>query len=168
MPLLKDGKVTDDPWVQVADGDDLPGNRPAIISLDRWLAERDSLKKRPGALGIRLGNDQSPILIKDDLDRFALVALSFPKFSDGRAYSQARLLKDRFDFAGELRATGDVLRDQYRALHRCGFDSLDVSGEAAAVEAAWAEALGEFRHAYQPATRGPEPILRQRQKKKAA
>lgn len=166
MPLLKHGTVTDDPWVHVADGEDLPAGLPAIVSLDRWQAERDVLIARMGALGIRLESHQPPSLIRDDLDRFALVALNFPKFADGRAYSHARLLKERYDFAGEVRATGDVLRDQYRFLHRCGFDALEVSDAEAAV--AWKEALGEFRHDYQPAARGAEPILRRRHRRQAA
>jgi len=126
--LLKDGKAVSDAWVHVADGDAVPETGPVIVTLARWQAEHNTLAGRKDGLGIRLESGQSPDLIKDDLDRFAVVALAFPKFGDGRAYSHARLLKDRLGFKGEVRAVGDVLRDQYRAMHRCGFDVLEISG----------------------------------------
>ena len=80
------------------------------------------------------------------------------------------MLKDRLGYTGEVRAVGDVLRDQYRAMHRCGFDTLEISGDRPAdkLEADWRAALGELRHAYQPALRGPEPVLRQRHRAVAA
>lgn len=168
--LLKDGKVTTDSWFYVADGDEVPAEGPVIVSLARWQAEHNTLAARGDALGIRLESGQSPTVIKDDLARFAVVALEFPKFGDGRAYSYARILKDQLDYAGEVRAVGDVLRDQFRAMHRCGFDTLEVSGDRTAerLEADWQAALKELRHAYQPALRGPEPILHRRHRAAAA
>jgi len=168
--LLKDGKAVSDAWVHVADGDAVPETGPVIVTLARWQAEHNSLAGRTDGLGIRLESSQSPEAIKDDLSRFAVVALEFPKFGDGRAYSHARMLKDRLGYRGEVRAVGDVLRDQYRAMHRCGFDALEIAGDRPAdkLEADWRAALGELRHAYQPALRGPEPILRQRHRAAAA
>ncbi|PIW31110.1 MAG: oxidoreductase [Rhodospirillales bacterium CG15_BIG_FIL_POST_REV_8_21_14_020_66_15] len=168
--LLKDGKIVSDPWVHVADRDEVPESGPVIVTLARWQAEHNSLAARKDGLGIRLQSGQSPETIKDDLDRFAVVALEFPRFADGRAYSHARVLKTRLGYAGEVRAVGDVLRDQFRAMHRCGFDALEVAGDrpAEALEADWWAALGELHHAYQPALRGPEPVLRQRHRAAAA
>lgn len=168
--LLKDGKVTPDTWVHVADGDAVPETGPVIVTLARWQAEHNSLAGRADCLGIRLESGQSPEAIEGDLARFAVVALEFPKFGDGRAYSHARMLKDRLGYVGEVRAVGDVLRDQYRAMHRCGFDALEIPGERPAdrLEADWRAALGELRHAYQPALRGPAPVLRQRHRAAAA
>lgn len=168
--LLKDGKVTLDPWVHVADGDAVPTEGPVIVSLARWQAEHNTLAARKDPLGIRLTSAQSPMEIADDLSRFAVVALEFPKFGDGRAYSHARLLKDRLDYSGEIRAVGDVLRDQYRAMYRCGFDALEIAVDRPAerLEADWQAALKELRHAYQPALRGPEPVLRRRHRAAAA
>lgn len=163
--LLKGGKVAANPWRHVADGEDLPESGPVIVSLARWRAEHNLLAGRADGLGIRLESSQSPEEIKDDLDRFAVVALAFPKFSDGRAYSYARMLKERLGYEGEIRAVGEVLRDQFRAMHRCGFDALEVSSEGpnSALEAEWQAALGELQHAYQPALRGPGPIWKLRQ-----
>ena len=90
----------------------------------------------------------------------ALVALAFPSFRDGRAYSQARQLRERYGFRGELRATGDVLRDQFLFLIRAGFDSLEVKKDADA--AAFAEAVGRYSVFYQPSADGRASMARQR------
>ena len=101
-----------------------------------------------------------PAKLGDDLDRFALIALSFPRFTDGRAYSQARLLRGRLGFTGELRAEGDVLRDQLLFMQRCGFDAFAVS-ERALVED-WLQAFREFDVFYQPAEDRQISLLRRR------
>lgn len=152
MPLLKEGRIVADPWVAVADGDPVPADRPAIVTLDRWTAERDALAKRNAPLGLRLKSDQAAEAVRADLPHFALVALEFPHFRDGRAYSQARLLRERFGFKGELRAVGNVLRDQYMFMARCGFDAFEVKDERA-VEA-WKKAMGEITVWYQPTADG--------------
>lgn len=104
-----------------------------------------------------------------DLEHLDLIVLTFPRFSDGRAYSQARLLR-RMGFRGDLRAEGDILRDQLRAMHRAGFDSFAIDDALTAERLArdWRGIIGEFRHAYQPSWRGPEPILRLRHRRAAA
>ena len=140
MPLIKDVEFVDDPWVAVADEEVLPEGAPAIISLARWQAERDTLAGRSAPLGIRLCADQPPAEIADDLDRFQVIALEFPSFGDGRAYSYARLLRERFGYRGELRAVGNVLRDQALFMRRCGFDTFEVA-EGTGV-AGWREAVG--------------------------
>ena len=131
MPLIKHDGLAADPWVSLGDDDVLPGNAPIIVSVERWRAERDVLVGRGGALGIRLAAEDSPAEIAADLERFQLVALDFPKFTDGRAYSTARLLRERYGFKGEVRATGQVLRDQLLFMWRCGFDAFEVAGKNA-------------------------------------
>ncbi len=148
MPLVKDAAIVPDSWQTVADDAPLPPSEPAIISLARWQKERDTLIGRNGKLGIRLTSAQSPATLADDLHRFQLVALEFPKFTDGRAYSYARLLRERYGFKGELRAVGNVLRDQFLFMHRCGFDSYEVANESAA--RSWTQSVQAISRAYQP------------------
>lgn len=155
MPLLKDGKLIDDPWTNVDDNTRLPDMAPVIVSRERWLEGAKELAGRNTPLGIRLNSDQPPSSIAGDLHHFSVVALDFPKFADGRAYSYARLLREYHGFDGEIRAVGNVLRDQYLFMLRCGFDAFEVEGDARAEE--WrshAEAISVF---YQPATDGRRP-----------
>lgn len=163
MPLLKNGEVVEDTWTALSDqpdDSDRAWQNPAndvdlIVTLEQWQAADDSLKRRNGRLGLRLRSDQSPAEIAEDLARFDLIALEFPKFSDGRAYSYARLLRERFGFTGELQAVGNVLRDQLFFMLRCGFDSFEVAGENSA--AAWQEAIIEMGVWYQPTADGRLP-----------
>ena len=149
MALIKDGVLARDPWTQLDDAADLGEAERPIISLERWLADGDKLARYNGPLGIRLKADQSPALIADDLARFDLVALEFPKFADGRAFTYARLLRERHGYTGELRATGDVLRDQYQFMLRCGFDAFEVA-DSASIEG-WRQSAAEITVWYQPA-----------------
>ena len=169
MPLLKHGRPVEDIWTSVGDEEGLPEG-PAILSLERWQRDRETLRGHNGPLGIRLTPGQSPAEIAEDLSRFAVVVLDFPVFKDGRPFSYARLLRDRYGFAGEVRATGHVLRDQYQFLHRCGVDALEVSeridGETAAEY--WRQAQAEISVAYQPATDGAPWIARMRQRAQAS
>jgi uncharacterized protein (DUF934 family) len=160
MALIKDGAFVDDPWVTVGDDDPVPGDRPAIVGLERWQRDRDQLLARKAPLGVRLRSDQPPALIADDLGHFDVVALEFPRFGDGRAYSYARLLRQRYDYAGEVRAVGDVLRDQFLFMHRCGFDAFEVTDRTEIGH--WQQALSEISVVYQPAAdeRPPAPTQR--------
>ncbi len=152
MPLIKGDALAPDPWVSLGDEEALPEGAPAIVSFERWQCERETLVTRNAPLGIRLRSDQPPKLVLQDLDRFAVVALEFPKFGDGRAYSYARLLRERYGFRGELRAVGNVLRDQALFMLRCGFDAFEVT-EGTPIEG-WREALGEISVVYQPTADG--------------
>jgi len=160
MPLLKDGRIVEDPWRHLDDAESLPDGQAATVSLPRWAAEHEALRRRPGRLGLRLPNDASPLALADDLGRFDLVTLTFPRFTDGRAYSQARLLRGRLGFRGELRATGNVLRDQLLFMRRCGIDTFEI-GERALTED-WPQALREFDLFYQPAEDAHPWIARRR------
>ena len=162
MPLIKADAFSPDPWVSLGDEAALPEGAPAIVSFERWQNERETLVKRNAPLGIRLRSDQPPKLVLEDLDRFAVIALEFPRFGDGRAYSYARLLRERYGFRGELRAVGNVLRDQALFMRRCGFDAFEVA-EGTPIEG-WRESLGEISVFYQPTDdgRAAAPGLRAR------
>ncbi len=149
MPLVKDGRLTIDPWISLGD-EAPPANHQddIIVSLERWRRDALLLRRHGGGLGLRLRSDQLPSEIAADLEVFALIALEFPKFGDGRAFSTARLLRERYGFAGEIRAIGDVLRDQFLFMHRCGFDSFEVESHAAAE--AWCQSVSEITVFYQP------------------
>ena len=161
MPLIKEGHLTDDNWTPVADDEEIGADIDPIVSLERWQNERDSLSGRNRPIGLRLRSEQSPAAVADDVERFDVIALDFPKFTDGRSYSHARLLRERYGFNGELRATGNVLRDQFLFLLRCGFDTLEVAD--ARLADAWHEATSEIAHAYQRATDPRQPIWARRQ-----
>lgn len=139
-----------DPW-QAAGGDDAPAApfAPAphlLLDLAQWRSLRaDWPDELP--VGLKLANDADVEDIAADLPRFALVALHFPKWVDGRAYSQAHLLRARYRFAGEVRATGDVVVDMLPLLQRSGFDAVVLRGDQS-VEAA-KRALGFFPSYYQ-------------------
>jgi len=148
MALVKDGAIVEDPWTRVADEAALPDG-PALVSLVRWRAQAASLRGHNHGLGVVLANDETVDEIAGDLERFDLVCLEFPKFQDGRAYSQARQLRQRHGFTGELRATGNVLRDQLLFMIRCGFDAFEVNDPA--LVQAWQRALTEITVAYQQA-----------------
>ena len=156
MPVVKDGTIIEDRWVHVADGEDIPADSPVIVSADRWLSDRASLVHRDGQIGVRLRNDQSPEDLGEDLYRFGVVALEFPAFKDGRAYTQARLLRERYRFLGEIRAFSDVLRDQLLFMQRCGIDAFEIRKQADAE--AFAQAAGEISVFYQPAADDRRPV----------
>jgi uncharacterized protein (DUF934 family) len=160
MVVLKNGAPQPNEWVRVADDAALPDGAKVIVSLERWQAERDTLRQRNSAVGVSLKSDQSPLLIKDDLDHVSLVALEFPKFTDGRAFSYARVLRDRLNYRGEIRAFGQVLRDQYLFMLRVGFDTIEPAADKR-VEG-YAEALKEFSVFYQPTNDHRETALRLR------
>jgi len=135
MSLIKHRRVVVDTWQHIDDDAQIPLNGGAIVSLRRWQAERDTLIGRNAPLGVQLDSDQSPQEIAGDLDRLALVAFDFPHFKDGRSYSSARLLRERYGFTGEVRAVGNILRDQLAFMARCGFDAFEYTGRTAAEEA---------------------------------
>jgi uncharacterized protein (DUF934 family) len=160
MLLTESGSIREDEWRHLEDDEAASDSDPVTVSFARWKKASETLRTRNGKLGLRLPNDAAPEEIADDIDRFALIVLSFPKFTDGRAYSQARLLRDRYRFDGELRASGNVLRDQLLFMRRCGFTSF-VVGERA-VKEDWAKAFGEFDVFYQKAADHNSSVMQQR------
>jgi len=148
MQLIRNGKFVADDYTTVADDDALPAGA-VIVSLERWQKERGELAARNTPLGVRLKSGQEPSAIADDLDKLAVVALEFPVYRNGRAYSYARLLRERHGYKGELRAVGNVLRDQFHFMVRCGFDAFAPADGASPQD--WAHAVHRHRHVYQRA-----------------
>lgn len=159
---LTDGRFTDseDVFAEVADDAVLPDG-PVILSLTRFQTEGDALIGANRPVGVRIAPDESVEDLAYDLPRLALVAVAFPKFGDGRGYSSAALLRQRLGFTGEVRAVGEVLREQALFLTRCGFDAFAVSDGSTAEQ--WAAAVGRFRHVYQRAVDRRAPAFEERQ-----
>src|SRR5476649_2860973 len=130
MAVIRQRQVVADSWQLLkaaADGGlAVPAEGDVIVPLGVWRAQRDALRTRAGKLGVWLDSHEDPALIADDLRHFELIAVNFPQFTDGRGYSIARLLRERYGWRGELRAIGDVLRDQLFYLARCGFDAFSL------------------------------------------
>src|SRR5690242_17630569 len=160
MPLVENGQIVEDRYRYVGDDEPIPERVPVIVSAERFLADTDTLTRRDGSVGVAWPNHRRIAELAPWLGHLALVALQFPKFRDGRAYSQARLLRETYGFRGTLRATGDVLRDQFHFLIRAGFDSFEVKKPADA--AAFVQAANRYSVVYQPSADGRVPALRRR------
>lgn len=149
MALIKDKALAEDTWTHVGEEDALPVEGGAIVPLARWKSAREALIARNAPIGVLLASHEGPEDIAADLDRIDLVAVSFPQFKDGRGYSTGRLLRERYGFTGELRAVGNVLRDQLAFMARCGFDSFEYAGRTDPAEAL--HAFDEISVVYQTA-----------------
>jgi uncharacterized protein (DUF934 family) len=160
MPLVKGGKITDDTFVHVADGAELPADGAVLVSATRFLENAESVLQRKGKTGVIWPNNRDVDDLAAHLDRLAAVALVFPTFRDGRAYSQARLLRERFQYRGELRATGQVLRDQFVFMLRAGFDTFEVKKQSDAE--AFAQTVKRYSVFYQPTGDGRLTALHRR------
>ena len=160
MPLLKSGQIVEDNWLNIDDEHAIPEKGDIVVSLERWLNEGKQLRSREGKIGVRLQNDQSPAQVADNLDAFEIFVLEFPKYTDGRAYSAARLLRDRYGFQGEVRASGDVLIDQYGMMQRCGFNAYEIGDDADI--SAWQAAERRISAHYQSAADGVTAIWAKR------
>lgn len=162
MPTLIDrhGPIADG-WTWFEAGGEAPhkpaagtASRRLILSLAQWPLHADALAAAGASLGICLEPADEPAAIVCLFDRIELVAVRFPTFTDGRGYSTARLLRQRHGWKGELRAVGDVLRDQMFYLARCGFDSFDLKDGESVADAL--QGFGDFSEVYQAAAdRGP-------------
>ncbi len=121
-------EIATDHWLRLRDADEYPtiDALPIQVSLTRFEAERDALLPRPGSVGVWLPGDAEPEAVAPTVAELPLVAIEVPKFTDGRHFSLARLLRERFGFAGELRAFGDVLPDQLFYMRRCGYSSFEL------------------------------------------
>ena len=151
--LIKNKRIAPDSWQQLkpAAEDRLPAvplTGDWIVPLAIWNEQRAQTSQRTGRNGVLLENTDDPRLLVEDFDRLALIAVRFPKFTDGRGYSIARLLR-RLGWKGELRAVGDVLRDQLFYMTRCGFDAFELRADQDAQVAL--TAFSDFSAPYQPA-----------------
>ena len=164
--IIKNGQIIDDGWQvlklaeeQTAEAITLP-DAPTLLPLAVWLARKDEILAGKQPVGIWLESNEGPETIANDLAHFTVIGVNFPKFADGRGYSTARLLRERFAYTGEIRALGDVLRDQLFLLKRCGFDAFAVRQDKD-IEAALA-GLTAFSESYQTAVDQPQPLFRRR------
>jgi uncharacterized protein (DUF934 family) len=163
MPrLIKDGAIIDDRWTLLREASsvaDVPRAQAAIIPLALWLQSREALRARAD-IGVWLKPSDDPEVIAADCPALPLVAVDFPQFSDGRGYSLARLLRERHGFAGELRAIGDVLRDQIYYLAQCGFNAFAVRADRDIEDAL--RGFSDFSDNYQATWARPVPLFRRR------
>ena len=161
--IIKNNQIVDETWhllPKETSLDELTNCDDYIVPLQLWRDHAHVLKARDGGLGVWLDSDEQAEEIGDDVQHFQVIALNFPAFTDGRNYSNARLLRDRYKFTGELRAIGDVLRDQLFYMKRCGFDAFALRADKDPVEAL--ESLKDFSVTYQAATDEPQPLFRRR------
>ncbi|MCX5745210.1 MAG: DUF934 domain-containing protein [Proteobacteria bacterium] len=159
MQIIRDRAIVDDDFVHVPDGAELPEAGKPIVTLAHYARARETLLARYPTVGVRVPSDKLPTDIPE-LARVALVAIEFPKFTDGRGYTVGRMLRERHAFRGELRAVGWVLRDQLRYLERCGFNAFELK-PGKPLESAL-EAFDELAGTYQAAVDDPRPIYRRR------
>ncbi len=163
--IIKGMNVINDPWQRLelnADGTlpPVPPSGDIIVPLAMWQRQREELLARPGRLGVWLNSNEEPAAIAEDLRLFGVVAVNFPKVTDGRGYSIASLLRERYGWRGELRAFGDIWRDQLFFLASCGFDAFALREGEDPREAL--AAFGDFSETYQASVRQPLPLFRRR------
>lgn len=159
MPLIKNGAEIANDWTFVAEGDPLPETGKFSVSLSRFLALKQGQENGPLPDGVRLAPADKAEDLEPYLGELSLIEIDFPKYTDGRGYSHAQLLRRRYQYAGELRAVGHVLRDQIFYMHRSGFDAYET---ARAGLSEVVEALNEYSVVYQPAADTSVPAFRRR------
>ena len=160
MPLVRGGKIIEYPYLRLTDDKAVSECRAVLVPAARFFADGAEFTSRAAHIGVEWPNDRAVAALAPYLDRLTLIALVFPNFRDGRAYTQARQLREQYGFRGELRATGEVLRDQLLFMVRSGFDSFAVKKEADAGH--FAEAVGRHTVFYQPAADGHATARRER------
>lgn len=158
-PVFRD---VDDPFLTLGVGEEPPLGATVLAHLDRFRSEGEGWLAAGLTVGVRVPAEESVETLSNVLPRLALVALDFPVFRDGRAYTSATLLRERLRWTGELRAVGDVLREQAWLMVRCGFDSFAPADGSTAAQ--WVAKAGRFRHVYQPAADGRPPAWAERER----
>jgi uncharacterized protein (DUF934 family) len=160
MLLVKDGKIAGDGFVRVADDAAIPADGAILVSATRFLEDAQMLSQRNSPTGVIWPNNRAVDELVPYLGRLAAIALVFPSFRDGRAYSQARLLRERHGYRGELRATGQVLRDQFVFMLRAGFNAFEVKKDGDAD--AFVSTVKRYSVFYQPTGDGRITALHRR------
>ncbi len=159
MQIIKNRAIVEDSW-QLLEMDEPLVEGNIIVPFERWLSEREQLLAHSGSLGVKMSGGQALSELVKDLEQFDIIALDFEKFSDGRGYSYARLLRERYHYSGELRAVGDVLHDQLAYMERGGINSFVLHSGQDAQDAL--RAFNDFPAYYQTAADKVEPIHQQR------
>ncbi len=166
--IIKNKVIVADDWVVVRLNDQESAENvnvaagKVIVPLQVWLKQRDVLRQR-AEIGVWLASDERPEVLKDDINRFSVIAVDFPKFSDGRGYSIAYNLRARLGYTGELRAIGDVLRDQLFYMQRVGFDAFAPRPDRKIEDAL--KGLSDFSEVYQTSFDRKQPLFRRVQRK---
>ncbi len=157
--IIKNGALVTDNWqIITKDVSSIPADENLILPLALWLQESDAANKR-NDIAVWFDSEDLPTAeIASTLQKLPLIAINFPVFTDGRGFSIARLLRERFNYQGDLRAVGYVLRDQLCFMKRCGFNSFDLH-ENTDVKAAL-ESLNDFAEYYQTSVDQPQPLFR--------
>lgn len=163
--LIKERRIVADNWRLLRRGPsgelpEVPQSGDAIVPLALWLQRREAFLAYPGRIGLWLDANEGPEAVSGDLPRFQVIAVNFPKFGDGRAYSIARLLRERYGYKGELRAIGDVLHDHLHFMAQCGFDAFALREDQDPQAALGA--FDDFSDGYQTSALRPVPLFRRR------
>lgn len=161
--IIKNGALVDETWHLLpleSTLDSISNSDDLIVPLQLWLDNKHALKARDGQTGVWLQSSEEIETLADDLADLPLIALDFPVFTDGRHFSSARLLRERYGYQGEVRAIGDVLRDQLFFMQRCGFDAFAVRADCDAEDALLG--LQDFSVTYQTSVEQPQPLFRRR------
>lgn len=159
MHIIKDGEIVPDAWSHLPDDEPLKSGH-TTVSLQRWLDERDTLLSSGKPIGLRVHGEDSPTQFCEDLARLPLICIDIPSMSDGRGFSLARLLRERYGFGGELRVRGDFIRDQMYFLARVGVNAFELPQDADLP--GYLAALQDFTVKYQASTDEPLPLFRRR------
>jgi len=159
MQIIKDREIVENNWLHLDDEATLVAG-DITVSLTRWQEQHVTLSKHEGGLGLRLTGEDPLEEIVPDLAAFSMMVLIFPAFIDGRCYSFARLLRDRYHYTGEIRAQGDVLRDQLFYMSQSGINSFELANPDN-IESALS-AFNDFSESYQTTALKPQPLYRRR------
>lgn len=158
MQIIKDRAIVGDAWLHLGDDDALPSDGDVSVSLARLKRDEAALRARRGGLGVRLKSDEHASDLAEYVSHLALISVEFPKFTDGRGYTIGRLLRDRYQYAGELRAVGQVLQDQIFYMARCGYNSFQLAPGKSLEKAL--DAFADFSVTYQAAADDAQPVFR--------
>ena len=159
MKILKNRQLVEDTWTTLsAESDLLAGD--VIVPFARWQNDKNSFASHQGKIGIQISSDTNIDEVIENIAHFDLIALNFPKYTDGTCFSYAFLLRERHHFSGELRAVGDIFRDQFAYLERCGIDAIELEDEKALEEGK--NSFDDISMAYQSSADKAEPLSRLR------
>ncbi len=159
MQILKNRQLMDDSWKTLS-ADEALVDGDIIVPFSRWLADKEIFQAHNGRVGVLISSDANIDEVIENLQYFPLIALNFPKYTDGTCFSYAYLLRERHQFTGELRAVGDIFRDQFAYLERCGFDAIQLTDEDALEIGK--QSFDDISITYQTSADKAQPVYRQR------